>query len=452
MTSPGKNFPGEKGFPTPNDVAPDGGYIVFRIPKSNDWSGLILGAAQLLSYSYNWYKWGDMTPDEAAEAFRVIVDAAPFNLCGCALPGGGRVIRININGHFEELNDDGEWQEPTGEYAIPPVPEREGSDPRCLAAANAENVLSQLYEQTVDMIAEGLSLIEIIGGIILLIATLIAGAVGLAAAALIEIIAIAFREFVATASFLGADVWNAEFSDALRCMLYECATDDAGIVTFDWDCLVEKLYATTNPFDLTGAQLRLLGQVGFLLNIISIDGLNLAGATTAITEADCSVCDDAWCFTFDLTETDADGVPYSVNGCTASWASGVGWSATLGGGCAGGGGASVLAAINITFPSTHIRHVVVVGTTEDRTNGAACAVAFPAINRGGTPCVTCVDITNGDPLGCDLIVDGDITGITAEFQCAAPNGVTPATGKAIIQQVTFYGNGVCPFGEPNCVE
>jgi len=449
----GKNALGLRGFPTPNNVAPDGGYVVFRLPENNEWAGLILGAAQALSYAYNFYEWGDMTPDEAAEAFRQIVDVAPFNTCGCSLPNGGKVIRININGHFEELDENNEWADPTGDYAIPPVPTRGGSDPRCLAAANAENVLSQLYEEVVDMIAEGLSLIEIIGAVILFIATVIAGAIGLAAAALIEIIAIAFREFVAAAAFLGADVWDSNFSEALRCMLYECSVDTAGVVTFEWDCLIEKLYATTNPFDLTGAQLRLLGQVGFLLNIISIDGLNLAGATTAITEADCSECDDAWCYTFDLTIDDAGGIPVTENGCTATWTSGVGWHIAKGeSGCAPGTGMSVLAAINITFPSTHIRHVVVVGTSESRTNGTACAVAFPAINRGGTPAVTCVNITNGDPLGCDLNINADITGITEEFQCAAPNGVTHSTGEAIIQTVTFYGNGVCPFGEPNCVE
>lgn len=285
----GKNASGLRGFPTPNNVSPDGGYVVFRLPENNEWAGLILGAAQALSYAYNFYEWGDMTPDEAAEAFRQIVDVAPFNTCGCVLPTGGKIIRINVSGHFEELGEDGSWQEPTGDYEIPPVPTRGGSDPRCLAAANAENVLSQLYEEVVDMIAEGLSLIEIIGAVILFIATVIAGAIGLAAAALIEIIAIAFREFVAAAAFLGADVWDETFSNALRCMLYDCASDDAGVVTFDWDCLIEKLYQNTNP-DLTGAQLRLLGQVGFLLNIISIDGLNLAGATTVITEADCDDC------------------------------------------------------------------------------------------------------------------------------------------------------------------
>jgi len=91
----GKFAPGLRGFPTPNDVPDDGGYVIFRLPAGNDWAGLLLGAAQLLSHSYNFYQWGDMTPDEAAEAFRIIVDQAPYNLAGCCVrPGGWESMRM----------------------------------------------------------------------------------------------------------------------------------------------------------------------------------------------------------------------------------------------------------------------------------------------------------------------------------------------------------------------
>lgn len=77
---PGFEFPGQTGFPTPDDVPEDEGYIIFRFPNSNDWAGLIMGAAQQLTYPWNFSQWGALTPDEAADAWRLIVQQAPHNL------------------------------------------------------------------------------------------------------------------------------------------------------------------------------------------------------------------------------------------------------------------------------------------------------------------------------------------------------------------------------------
>jgi len=80
MPEPGKNAPGLRGFPTPNEVPGNEGYLVFRFNGENDWAGLLLGAAQALTYEWNFYQWGALTPAEAAEAWRVIVQEAPYNL------------------------------------------------------------------------------------------------------------------------------------------------------------------------------------------------------------------------------------------------------------------------------------------------------------------------------------------------------------------------------------
>lgn len=329
MTTPGKNYPGEKGFPTPDEITVNDGYLVFKFPKDNQYTGLLLAAASLLSRAYNWYKWGDMLPEDAAYQWEQIVNDAPFNSIVCSLPGGQRIIRLDGNGHIQELGDDGEWQDPTGDYEIPPVTPREGGTPedqKCLAAANAVNVLEQLYEQVVDGIQDGLSILELIALILAGIAALIAGAIGLAAASLIAILLIAFREFIAAATYLGADVWDEDFSEKLQCMLYLCAVDDDGVITFDYQCFVDQLYANTSLFDFTGAQLRLLGQIGYLLNIIGADGLNLAGATTAITSATCDCAADH-CHYFDfLVEDGGFEPPYPGAPAYAStWVSGTGW-------------------------------------------------------------------------------------------------------------------------------
>lgn len=298
MAPNGKYAQGLRGFPTPNNIPADGGYIVFRIPSDNEWAGLILGAAQLLAQEYNWYQWGDMTPEEASQAFQVIVNQAPYDTCGCTLPNGSRVIRIGADGHFEELGEDGLWGPPSGDYAIPPVPARTGGTPedqQCLAAANAANVLEQLYENLADSWAEGLTTAEAATNWILALAALIAAPFGLIGEAIVAIAALVFNVLYETLEFIGADLWDATFTEALKCILYNCSNNLDGVVTFDFACVNDALAAQTNPFDLSASQLRLFGQIQYIFSFIGVDGLNLAGATTAITSADCDECGPEEC-------------------------------------------------------------------------------------------------------------------------------------------------------------
>jgi len=112
------------------------GYLLFLF-DDKEWAQYILGALEVLQYGYNWYQSGDLSPDEAAEAFRLIVQDAPYNLRTCPNPAGGKIFRISASGHTEEYSDAGEWTDPTGEAAIPPIPAREGgteADQNCLAA------------------------------------------------------------------------------------------------------------------------------------------------------------------------------------------------------------------------------------------------------------------------------------------------------------------------------
>jgi len=83
---PGKNAPGLKGFPTPENTPLDEAYLLFKFPDGEDWAQLILGAVQPLIFAYNWYEWGALTPEEAAEAFKLIVDNAPYNLLDEPVP------------------------------------------------------------------------------------------------------------------------------------------------------------------------------------------------------------------------------------------------------------------------------------------------------------------------------------------------------------------------------
>jgi len=447
-----------KPFLTPPDTPETVECRTLKIPSSKYWLGIFNSALLPLTETWNYEQVHDtdLTPAEVAAACALILQEY-FETPGCSactLPGGSPIFRLGLHGRYEQLVGD-EWVEPEGDYTLPPTPGRTeptSDERRCLAAANAAKVLELLYEDLSDSYNAGLTQAEAIAHMVEVLAIILAATVwGVLVAAVLAVGLAIFGVIFDTLEFIGADVWTTDFNDRLLCVLYECSISDTDVVRFDYDCFLERL-ANATELTTDASQIRLFGQIAYMMSFLGTEALDAAGATTSVLTADCDACEDNWCFTFDLTEVTADGVPYTENGCTAAWSSGLGWYTTKGGGCAVSTGASVLTAINVEFDAAFIRRVVVVGTSLDRTTGTACAVAFPQINRGGVPAVTCIDITNGDPLGCELVVNDTITGITAEFQCAASDGVSHATGTSVIKQVTFYGTGFCPFGDPNCIE
>lgn len=79
MSEIGKGASGLVGFPTPNTAADVEAYLLFLFPDP-EWAQYVLGAAKTLTVPYNWYEAGDMLPEDAAEAFRLIVEQAPYNI------------------------------------------------------------------------------------------------------------------------------------------------------------------------------------------------------------------------------------------------------------------------------------------------------------------------------------------------------------------------------------
>jgi len=291
MPTPGKNFPGQKGFPTPNSTPDDTVRRIFVVPNSDEWLGLLEGAVQVLLDEWRYYDWGAMTPAEAASAFNSIVLASYANVCPGVPNSVPRIIRLNPDtGAVEEVGEDGEWQPSTGDYAVPAVPPRE-TDPVCLAAANAANVLQILYEDLSDYWNSELTADEAATNFLLAVAALIAAPFGLVGEAIVAIAALVFRVAYELLEFITADLWTSDFTANLVCILVDCASNVDGVVTFDYECFNNKLAAQTNVFDLTASQLRLFGQIQWMLNTIGgVDALNSAGATTAITDYDCSGC------------------------------------------------------------------------------------------------------------------------------------------------------------------
>lgn len=313
MPPNGKFAQGLRGFPTPNFIPADGGYIVFRMPRDNEWSGLILGAAQLLSEAWAWYQWGDMTPEEAAEAFRVIVNEAPMNVCGGTLPGGSPPFRVNENGEIEQLVDE-EWVEPEGAYELPPTPPRTeptAEDRRCNAAANAAYVLKTLYEVLTDAFASGLTTAEAITNFVAEVALLLGAPFAEVVAPLVAIARLLFQVLYEVVEFISADLWTEEFDDKIKCYLYECSNDSGEVVHFDLPCFLDR-YAAETEIDIGFAELRLFGQITYMLNFIGAQGLDAAGATTEIEGAECDDCEPggSFCVTFDGEGDSWEIVPY----------------------------------------------------------------------------------------------------------------------------------------------
>lgn len=159
--------------------------------------------------------------DDAVEAMQAMIDAY-YDGCvsGCELPGGGSIIRIDDDGNIEQLID-GEWAEPEGDYVIPPPEARSGGtseDQRCLAAANATNVLQLLYESLSESWGANLSEAEAITDF----TAILIGAVGFAFAPITAAIAafmeVVFRLLYTALEYLGADLWDADFTDQCFCL------------------------------------------------------------------------------------------------------------------------------------------------------------------------------------------------------------------------------------------
>jgi len=430
----GKNAVGLTGFPTPNTAAGIAGYLLLLF-EDREWAQWILGALEPLANAYNFYESGDLSPDEAAEAFRLIIQDAPYNLRTCPNPAGGKIFRINSNGKVQEYNDAGEWQDPTGDATIPPVPEREGGTPPdqiCLASENAAHVLELLYENLTDSFNNGLDEAEAATAFTLSTVALIGSEFAPITFALVTFFAIVFSVLYGVLEFVGADLWDEDFTSALVCLLRNCATNVDGVVTFDWDCFQGALARQTNVFDLTFEQLRLFGQIEYMLSVIGgVDALNAAGATTAITDADCEC---GWCHTWDFNEVDGDWQERFVGACDwgAQWLEGQGW-------------------VNVETISLNIEFQIADDTTitrmEFHTDTSYSGVAVAAYENAdftGTVYFRVNATDSGNisvdvPAGAYLAVIVQNTGGTCEDH--------PSLN---IDSLTIHGTGTSPFGLDNC--
>lgn len=456
MPTPGKNFPGQRGFPTPNNTPDDTVRRIFIVPNNEDWLGLLEGAAQVLLDEWRYYDWGALTPEETVAAFNDVILASYTNLCQCELPGGGSVIRLNPStGRLEELGTDGTWVDPSGDYTVPPITPRSGGTPqelRCLAAANAANVLQILYESITDSIASHLETAEAYTALVEAFTLAVGWEFAPIAFALAAFFLVVFGVIYSVVQVIGADLWDSTFTDVLKCALYSCANDDGtGVITFDWLCTQDQLAAS--PVSLTVDQVRLYLQLEFIVQVIGgVDGLNIAGATTSITTADCAAC--GWCYEFDFTITDGGFVALNGNDPEnpwvpdfGTWASGIGWQGVLAHRTVAGDYALSLE-ILLHVPAGSYSKVtlfadIVFGQSIPDIRGTAISFnsdtqSFPDEGTG------LVFVWNGSDAGDSDIILQTLTGYHQSNIEPSP------TGSVVFTKVIFQGEGDNPFGADNC--
>jgi len=418
------------------------------IPATTDWLAIVSGALTELVKPYNWQQWGTLTVAECVDRMQEMIDLYYEGCLGdCELPTGTPPFRLGEDGHIEQLTG-GEWVAPTGDYTLPPTPEREESTPeerRCLAAANASKVLHDLYENLSDSFAEALDVVEAGTALGVAVGGGIGLVFGLITTALISSFGAAFAAVYAGVEFISADVWTSEFDDLLTCILFDCSIDTDGVVTFDYDCFFQRLWDATNLFDVTFVEQRLFYQLSVIMNILGIEAIDAAGATTSVSSADCDSCMTAWCYRWFgegfeqgdwVMETYPDTTPTtydSVNGVVG------GFQNT---------GVSYAHIADITYgPISGNVKFIGVGIDFSRAGGAAANYAVLYING--------VDVAHSPNLSgaglSSIIWEGDRDDITSIEVLGGVESNPGEAGHFWIPNLTMRGDGDNPIDFDNCV-
>jgi len=427
-------------FITPPDIPEGLTCRTLKIPSSKDWLGIFNWAVLTTvdAWRYEQLNETDLTIEEVvAKCQEILNEFWSSSTCNVPTqPGGAPIIGFGEFGEFQQLYDSG-WGDPSGDYAVPPIPPRTTGteeEKRCLAAANAANVLKVLYEQLSDDYAGSLSEAEAFSNFVTGIALLIGAWLGFAIAAIIAIYRIMFQVVYETIEFVTADYWTTEFNDKLQCAFYTCASvDSEGVVTFDLACVIKEIASTTDvlsdPFGVL-----LFGQVQAILNVIGKDGLEAAGATTAITTADCSACPTEWCYTWVLSGGSHDGLTVDFGSSGTVTANGVQTTNV--------GGNQQLSVELIFAPTVITALQIEYHTGANRSTGSRAWFIMDGATeiRGGA---------FQDGTGEFILFESGIDVQVDRFVC---NLDTPSSGAPNwLITLQLRGLGVNPFGEDNCL-
>jgi len=394
------------------------------IPDDPMWLALFGGALTELQKAWNYEKFGTLTPEEMATECEAIINQWYADICAsCQQPGGQPIVQLGELGQWRMLDGD-TWVEPFGEYAVPPLPAIDAptdEQKRCRAALNAEYVLKQTYEQWTDAWGENLAIADAISTVAEWLATRVGVWLGLLSGAQGIFLFFLLEVFYEAMEFITMDLWTEEFSDKLKCLLLYHAGNVGDTVVFDFQALREDLVLQTNWFDPTFSDIRLMGQVQYMLQFIGSEGLNHAGATTEIESDDCDFCNDEWCYEFT-----SFGDWTSILGTPGTWYYYMGITLP-------NDGSYILTSMLAEWDWNQVG--------EGGDSGLSANSSF-SLSPG-----TSIGAVTPLPIPTNLGIT-DFSTTSTQFVLGA-NGFN--SGAALTPcRVTFRGTGTCPFGEPNC--
>jgi len=418
---------------TPDSIPEDDDCRPLSIPADSVWLALVSGALTELTQSYNWQQFGALTVQETVDKMQEILEGYYAGGCGCTLPGGAKPLRILQDGTLQELGDDGEWGTPTGDYFIPPPDARtEGTEPdqNCLAAKNAVNVLHTLYQSLSDSFAAELSQDEALTAFIGAAVSAVGFEFAPITFGIVIFMEVVFQALYQALAYLTADLWDDAVSNQIICFLVECAVNTDGVVTFDGQCFLDNLNSLTDSFGLSEVQLRLYLQIAYLMYFIGgIDGLNLAGRTTAITDDNCDMCNEVWCYQFDDANRLSEWVAENFGGATATYSSAEWHSADTG-------------ATQALWISWTLMDAILFTDAAIITDDSSGLNRSIFLNGDGTAFSGTVVWTNGALVGGAL----PLNTYRIDIYLVQAFNETPRSLSA----VQFSGEGTNPFGDNNC--
>lgn len=332
-----------------------------EIPDDKAWLGIfnkaLLQAAQ--AFNYEQVNDTDLTPEDVAAVWYDIYVATLEGNCldcnDCISNEFGLdddlMYRVEDDVPQFSADDGTTWSDlpPSGgtSPSVPALTATPGVDEdakRCLAATRATLTIAELYKQTAGKAAVDLySAFTVMAQFLSDVNRALFRLIWPDYYAVVNVTGL-FDCAACEGYLLSEPTLDSEAQDALRCLLYDNATADAGgIVTFDFQAVSDNLISVlgVNP----GTVLTLL------LAYLGGDGLNRAGNVAVTDDSECADCEGILC------ENYSDG----FNGTLGAKSHNGGWNGQLGGpACA----ALYENQFSITTSSPHSGSHCLLGSTE----------------------------------------------------------------------------------------
>lgn len=333
-------------------------------------------------------------------------------------------------GGVEVSDDGGETWTPV-DVAPPAARDAQSENNRCLAAANAVNVFVSLHYEVCNNVAlPGITVVSLAAAVVGFIILILGGFV--AATFFIGLVS----ALLTYAGALTIAAFTEEVKEEFKCILYcNSAEDTPGVVTFDFGAVVSEVQNRSGIADIWNV-------LEIYLNILNAyqgggEGLNRAGATTAITsaECDCPDCPELWC---------------------RSWGFGVdtaGWTVVYGRHNAGGITSNTSGTDNVGFYYASWNTPAYVRTVTFHFNQAweghsPRIIVYSPFET--TPLTDAIRLGNGGT-EVTITLNRSIYRIGFNLDRSTEPGASAGYWGAIrLTALTIRGEGDNPFGEDNC--